>query len=120
MAEASRLSTTARALRGSLDALADTLALARPEATAAIETEIEARVRDFRDAASIAATAGEQLPLAEVHDVRLALQRCRRLGLSLTLLSTPFRPESVASQGYSPVGHPLPPSSEGAFLTARG
>ena len=120
MAEASRLSTAARALRGSLDALAETLAQARPEATAAIETEIDACVRDFRGAASVAVTAGETLSPTDADALRLALQRCRRLGLSLSLLSAPFRPDPGTSAGYSPVGHPLPSSSEGAFLTARG
>lgn len=120
MAEASRLSTAARALRGSLDALAETLAQARPEATAAIETEIAGRVRDFRDAASTAVMARETLSLTEAEELRLALQRCRQLGLSLSLLSAPLRPDAGTSPGYSPVGHPLPSSSEGAFLTARG
>ncbi|HTV01662.1 MAG TPA: hypothetical protein VMF13_14035 [Luteitalea sp.] len=120
MAEASRLSTAARALRVSLEALADALAQARPEATAHSETDIEVRVRDFRDAAALAATTGEVLPEVEATRVRDALQRCRRLGLSVTMLAGAWHPAPSVAHGYSPVGHPLNAAPEAAFVTARG
>ena len=120
MAEASRLSTAARALWETLEALADALAQAQPEATASTEGDIEARVGDFRDAAMLAVTSGEVLPEGEARRVREALQRCRRLGLSVTMLSGAHRPASATAQAYSPVGQPLTAASEAAFLTARG
>ena len=120
MAEASRLSTAARALRVSLEALADALAQARLEATADSQTDIEACVRDFRDAATLAMTSGEVLTEAEARHVRDALQRCRRLGLSVTMLAGAWQPTPSVAHGYSPVGHPLTAAPEAAFVTARG
>ena len=120
MTEASRLSTTAGALRITLEALADALAQVRPEAIAASETLIEARTRDFRDAAAAAMSTGDVLTPDEASAVRRALSRCRRLGASVSLLAGPRTPPRDSPYGYSPVGEPLPRAGEGAFLTARG
>lgn len=120
MTEASRLSTTAGALRETLDALADALAQVSPEAMAASETTIEARVREFRHAAAAAVTSGDALAPDQVQAVAVALLRCRRLGASFSLLAGLRTPPSDSPRGYSPVGQPLPHAGEGAFLTARG
>ena len=119
MAAASRLSTTARALGDTLDALADALAQARPDAVAASAPDIEARVRDFQVASVGASPSGDRLSPEDAERLTDALTRCRRLGVSLSLLVAPFAPPPVSPHGYTPVGQPLPPGGEGTFLTAR-
>lgn len=119
MAEASRLSTTACALGLALDALADALAQVRPEGVAASETDIEACAREFRAAAADAVASGDRLAPIDALRVSAALARCRRLGVSLSLLAGPHTPPPDSPQGYSPVGQPLATGGEGAFLTAR-
>ncbi len=117
---ASRLSSTGDALGATLDALADALAQARHEEFAASEPNLGDRVRAFRDAAAAAAASGESLAPAQLHAITAALQRCRRLGASLTSLTATGRPPVDSPHGYSPVGQPVSPAGEGAFLTARG
>lgn len=119
MAEASRVSSTARALGDTLAALADALAQARPDAVAAGVDDIDARVRDFQEAAAEAVTGGASLPPEDAARVSEALARCRRLGVSLSLLARPFLPPPEAPHGYDPVGQPLSSPGEGAFLTTR-
>lgn len=119
MAQASRVSITARALGQSLDALADALAQPRPDAAAAQVMEIDSRVREFEAAAAEAVVAGRAVTDDDLAGVQRALGRCRRLGASLTLLTRPFAPASDAPYGYGPVGQPLPLAGEGTSLTAR-
>jgi uncharacterized membrane protein YccC len=119
MTEASRLSTTAGALRDALDVLADALSQVRPEAMAASETTIEACVREFRDAAAASVTSRDVLPPEQAMALDAALRRCRRLGASLSLLAGPRTPPPDSPHGYTPVGKPVPRGGEGSFLTAR-
>lgn len=119
MAQASRVSIAASALGESLEALADSLMQARPDATAAQVTDIDCRVREFQAAAADAVAAGHALADDDVAGVQRALARCRRLGASLTLLTGRFAPAPDAPYGYGPVGQPLPQAGEGTSLTAR-
>jgi hypothetical protein len=119
MTEASRLSTTAVALRDALGALADALAQARPEALAASETTIEACVREFRDAAAASLASRDELSRAHAMALDAALRRCRRLGDSLSQLAGSRTPPPDSPHGYTPVGKPVPRGGEGSFLTAR-
>ena len=49
-----------------------------------------------------------------------ALTRCRRLGVSLSLLTGQPTPSSDALPGYTPVGQLVSRPDGGTFLTARG
>ena len=120
MAEASRLSTTAGALREARDALANALMAARPDEVEASEATIAARAADFQDAARAAAVSRDALPPEQARAVAAALQRCRRLGGAVSLLAAGPTPALHSPHGYSPVGQPLPYGGEGALLTARG
>lgn len=119
MAQASRVSIAARALGETLDGLADSLAQARPDAAAAQVMNIDSRVREFQTAAAEAVAAGHPVADEDLADVQHALDRCRRLGASLTLLTRRFAPAPDAPYGYGPVGQPLPQAGEGTSLTAR-
>lgn len=118
MTEPSRLDITARALGDALEALADALALARPEAVAASAPVVDVCVREFRAAARDAAPVGDILVPALTH-VAASLARCRRLGASLALLAGDRAPSSIPAHGYTAVGQPAPIGGEGAILTAR-
>jgi hypothetical protein len=119
MAQASRVSSTARALGETLDALADALAQARPDAAVAQDIDIDRRVRAFQAAAAEAVATGSPVADSDLAAVQRALGRCRRLGASLTLLTRRVAPTSDAPYGYGPVGQPLPLTGEGTSLTAR-
>jgi hypothetical protein len=118
--EASRLSTTAQALALALETLGDTLAQARYQGMADSETAIDARVGAFRSAALEAAATGEALTPDDARVLTAALSRCRRLGVSLTLLTGSSAPPADAPCAYTPVGLPLSQADGGSFLTARG
>jgi hypothetical protein len=117
--ETSRLSSTAAALGQALEALADALAQARHESMAACEATIEATAHEFRQAAVEAVATGEALTPEQMHILTAALARCRRLGVSLSLLTGQPVPDSETSRGYTPVGRPLP-GGGATLLTARG
>jgi len=118
--ETSRLSSTAEALGQALEALADALAQARHESMAACESTIESRARAFRQAAVEAVACGEALQPEQMQVLTAALARCRRLGVSLSLLTGQPAPDAETPRGYTPVGRPLSPGGEATFLTARG
>lgn len=120
MTEPSRLSTTAQALTIALDTLGDALAHARQQGMADSETVIDGHVRAFRSAALEAAATGESLTPADARLLTTALSRCRRLGLSLTLLTGSSASPADAPCAYTPVGLPRSQSDGGSFLTARG
>ena len=119
MAQASRVSLTARALGETLDALADALVQARSETVAARVDDIDRCVHAFRAAAADALASGQPVAEDDLAGVQHGLARCRRLGASLTLLTRRFAPVPDAPYGYGPVGQPLPTTGEGASLTAR-
>jgi hypothetical protein len=118
--ETSRLDTTACALASALDALGDALARADAAAIAGSESALGACVGTFRRAAADALGSGATLTPAALAAVTSALSRCRRLGLSLTLLTGTSPAPCDAPQAYTPVGLPLLAPDGGAFLTARG
>ena len=120
MTETSRLSTTAQALGQALEALADALAQARPEAIEASRHRIEACAQAFRQAAADAGRTGDSLAPAQAVVVTAALTRCRRLGVSLSLLTGHQIVLADAPRAYTPVGRPLTTPDGGSFLTARG
>ena len=120
MTDSSRLSTTARALREALDALADALAQSRADAIAASESRIEARAREFRAAAQVVIDGGAALASDEALAVQVALRRCRRLGASLSFLARVRVPPHDSPLGYTAVGQPLSHGDEVPLLTARG
>jgi hypothetical protein len=102
-----------------LEALADALAQARHESMAACESTIEARAREFRQAAVEAVTTGEALAPEQMQALTAVLARCRRLGGSLSLL-TGQPPDPATPSGYTPVGRPLSPGGGATYVTARG
>lgn len=118
--ETSRLSSTAAALGQALEALADALAQARHESIAACESTIETRAHDFRQAAVDAVACGEALAPERMQVLTAALARCRRLGVSLSLLTGQPTADSETPYGYTPVGRPLSSGGGATFLTARG
>lgn len=120
MTETSRLSTTAQALALALETLGDSLAQARYQGMADSETAIDARVGAFRHAALEAAVTGEALTADDARVLTTALSRCRRLGVSLTLLTGSSAAPADAPSAYTPVGRPLSQADGGSFLTARG
>lgn len=120
MTETSRLDTTACAVASALDALGDALAQADVTAIADNESTLGACVGAFRLEAAHALERGTTLTEGVANDLTSALMRCRRLGLSLTLLAGASPASSDGPQAYTPVGRPLVASDGGAFLTARG
>ena len=120
MPETSRLDTTARALVSALDALGDALAQADVAAIADSESMLGACVGAFRSEATDALASGTPLTPGAIAAMTSALSRCRRLGLSLTLLTGASTTPVDAPQAYTPVGRPLLASDGGSFLTARG
>ncbi|AMY10409.1 hypothetical protein LuPra_03639 [Luteitalea pratensis] len=120
MTETSRLSTTADALARALAALGDALAYADQDAITACQHVIEATSGDFRAAAVDGSANGDTLTPAHAVAVMTALARCRRLGLSLSLMAGQSPATLNAPRGYSPVGRPVAQSGGGTFLTARG
>jgi hypothetical protein len=111
---------TAHALASALDALGDALAQADAAAIADSESVLGACVGAFRSEATHAIGSGAILANDAIAAMTSALSRCRRLGLSLTLLTGASAEPVDAPQAYSPVGRPLSSSDGGTFLTARG
>lgn len=120
MTESSRLTTTAEELAQALETLAEALAHARPDAIAASEAALEAGTIAFRAAVAGAAAGGEATEPDVALVVSAALARCRRLGLSLTLLAGPTAPAAEGPTGYTPVGRPRSAADGLSLVTARG
>lgn len=103
-----------------LDALGDALANADVAAIADSEVVLGACVGAFRSDAADALASGVPLTPGAIAAMTSAVSRCRRLGMSLTLLTGTAPAPVDAPQAYTPVGRPLMPSDGASILTARG
>ena len=120
MNDSSRLTRAAEALALALDTLGDALAHPRPDAIAAGGAAVEAATLAFRAAAADEGAAAGASAAETALVIAGALGRCRRLGLSLSLLAGPAATLSDAPRGYTPVGRPTCAADGASFLTARG
>lgn len=120
MTDSSRLTTSADALATVLHALAEALAQARPDDLATSQAAVEAGALAFRAAVAESAASGLRAAPDLATAVTGALMRCRRLGLSLSLLAGPTSPSADAPLGYTPVGRLVSSADGTSLLTARG
>lgn len=113
MADANRLSSSARALAGALDTLADALARVQPDAVVAAERALETRREAFRAASDAAVVTGDGLTACDAYAITFSLARCRRLGGSLALFASCWHttPQAPTLQGR--VGRLVPRTGDG-------